>query len=463
MNLRDRMHQEMIEKKIFDQAKEYGFDYADKALDRNVFPSEKAIENLKFFNENLPEKSNNPSDILEMLHQYGAPATTTQVGGRYFGFVTGGTVPAAMAVKMMADFWDQNSGLYAMSPIVSKLETVVENWLRQIFKLPEKTVAAFVSGTSMAILSGLTAARFKILNRLNWNVNIKGLFNAPKIRVVVGKQAHGSVLRALAILGFGIDNIEMVEVDDQGRMLPDQIPALDETTILILQAGNVCTGSFDDFDEICDMAKKANAWVHIDGAFGLWAAAAKGLKHLTRGIEKADSWSVDAHKTLNTPYDSGILLCKDREALVSALQASGSYLIYGDKRDGMLYTPEMSRRARALELWATLKYLGKEGIDELVYGLYEQSLQFAKELKAEGFKILNEVVFNQVLVACENDEITEKTLARIQASGECWCGGANWNGHPVIRISVCSWATTKADISRSVAAFVETRKSITSK
>ena len=454
------MHTEMIEKKIFDQAKEYGFDYADKAMDRNVFPTEEAIENLKFFDENLPVQSNHPSDVLEMLHKYGAPATTTQVGGRYFGFVTGGTIPTAMAVKLMADFWDQNSGLYAMSPIVSKLETVVENWLKQIFGLPGTTVAAFVSGTSMAILSGLTAARFKILKRLNWNVNSKGLFNAPKIRIVAGKQTHSAVLRAIAILGFGVDNIEWVDVDDQGRMFIDQIPALDESTILILQAGNVCTGSFDHFDEICDVAKKANAWVHIDGAFGLWAAAADQLKHKTKGMEKADSWSVDAHKTLNTPYDSGILLCKDRESLVAALQANGSYLIYGDKRDGMLYTPEMSRRARAVELWATLKYLGKQGIDELVYGLYEKSLQFAKELKDEGFQILNEVVFNQVLVACENDELTEKTLAHIQTSGECWCGGADYNNQKVIRISVCSWATTKHDISRSVAAFVKAREAV---
>jgi glutamate/tyrosine decarboxylase-like PLP-dependent enzyme len=453
--IHERMFVEMKEKSIFEQAKEYAFDYADKALERNVFPTKEAIEALKIFDEELPKEQNQTSDILKMLHQYGSPATVSQIGGRYFGFVNGGIVPAAIATKWLTDFWDQNTALYVISPIASKLESIVEKWLQQLFNLPDSTVAGFVSGSSMAILCGLAAARFSIYERLGWDVNAKGLWNAPKIRIIAGMQAHSSVVKALSILGLGINNIEWVDVDNQGRIIPEKVPVLDETTILILQAGNVSSGSFDPFNEIMDKALKAKAWVHIDGAFGLWAACSENLKYLTKGIEKANSYSVDAHKTLNTPYDCGIVLCNDGDALVSALQATGSYIAYSDKKDGMLYTPEMSRRARIVELWATIKYFGKSGIDELVFGLHERAVQFAYELREAGFNVLNDVVFNQVLVAFENEEITQLTLELVQQSGECWCGGAIWNNKKVIRISICSWATTTEDVSRSVRAFIK--------
>ena len=241
-------------------------------------------------------------------------------------------------------------------------------------------------------------------------------------------------------------------------MILEQIPHLDENTILILQAGNVNSGAFDSFNEICDRARRSKTWIHIDGAFGLWAAGSEKLKYLVSGIEKADSWSVDGHKTLNTPYDNGIVLCKDKDALVSALQASGPYIVYGEYRDGMLYTPEMSRRARAVELWATMKYLGKQGIDELVSGLHERAKQFAKELSEQGFTILNDVVFNQVLVACDSDIETEKTLNNLQELRDCWCGGSLWFNRKVIRISVCSWATTPDDVTSSVQSFVKAKE-----
>ncbi len=395
--------------------------------------------------------------MLALLNKYGSPATVSQIGGRYFGLVNGGIIPTGLAAKWLNDFWDQNSPLYVTSPIVSTLETVVENWLKQLFGLPEETVAGFVSGTSMAIMCGLAAARYRIYKKLGWNINENGLIGAPRLRIVAGKHTHGTVLKAVALLGFGKNSIEWVEVDEEGRILPEQIPELDEKTILILQAGNVNSGSFDSFQEICDRAYLADSWVHIDGAFGLWVAGSEKLKSLTKGIEKADSWSVDGHKTLNTPYDSGVVLCKDKDALISALQATGSYIVYGDNRDGMLYTPEMSRRARAVELWATLKYLGKDGVDNLVYGLHQRATQFAKELSEEGFKILNDVVFNQVLVACESDSETEKVLINIQDLRECWCGGSQWFGKRVIRISVCSWSTTSEDVTRSVASFVKAR------
>ena len=458
MTLRDKMFSELLGHDLFEQAKDYALEYAEDSIDRNVYPTDKAIENLKVFDEPLPDKIGESKSIIEKLHKHGSPATVSQIGGRYFGLVNGGIIPTALATKWINDFWDQNTPLYVTSPITSKLESIVENWLKEIFNLTKNTVAGFVSGSSMAILCGLAAARFRIYKQLDWDINSKGLINAPKIRIVAGKHAHGTVLKAVALLGYGKDNIEWVDVDNQGRIIPDLIPELDENTILILQAGNVNSGAFDSFQKICDKAKQSNAWIHIDGAFGLWAAGSDKLSYLTNGIEKADSWSVDGHKTLNTPYDSGIVLCKDKDALVSALQASGSYIVYGENRDGMLYTPEMSRRARAVELWAALKYLGKEGIDELVYGLHERAKQFADGLSKNGFNILNDVVFNQVLVACDNNTETEATLKKIQEIRDCWVGGSQWFDKKVIRISVCSWATTEKDIEKSIGSFVKARE-----
>lgn len=447
----------MEQKDIFRQAQNFAFDYADHVLKGNVYPTPDAIADLDMFVEKLPKSVGNAAKILEQLNQYGTPASVAHTGGRYFGFVNGGVIPASLAVRWLSDFWDQNTALYVMSPITSKLEEVSESWLRELLGLPEKVVAGFVSGSSLAIFCGLAAARYRIFQNNNWDINKKGFCGAPKVRVVAGLQAHGSVVKAIALLGFGIDNIEWVETDTQGRIIPSEVPELNESTILILQAGNVSSGAFDSFDELCEKANKAHAWVHIDGAFGLWAAASSRLNHLTKGMEKANSFSVDGHKTLNTPYDSGIVLCNDKEALTHALHASGSYIAYSENRDGMLYTPEMSRRGRAIELWAALKYLGKEGVDELVSGLHQRAVQIGQELKAEKFQILNDVVFNQVLVACDSDKITVQTMRHIQESGECWVGGASWDGKAVIRVSVCSWATTEDDITRSVNAFVTAR------
>jgi len=458
--LKEKMFAEMQDKAIFKQAKDYAFDYADNALKKRVFPSATELNDLEHFVEEMPQTIGDAADIVEQLDKYGSPATVSNLGGRYFGLVNGGVIPASLAVRWLTDFWDQNAVLYSTSPVVSKLEEVVEGWLKDLFDLPKTTVAGFVSGTSMAIFCGLAAARYRITHNNNWDINKKGLNGAPKIRIVAGKHIHGAVIKAIALLGFGIDNIEWVDIDDQGRIMPSSVPELDQNCIVLLQAGNVNSGSFDPFDEICEKANQANAWVHIDGAFGLWAAASKKLSHFTQGIGKANSWSVDGHKTLNTPYDSGILLCADKEALVHALHASGAYLVKSENRDGMMFTPEMSRRARVVELWAALKYLGKEGVDELVFGLHKRAVQFSQALKAEGFQILNDVVFNQVLVACDNDAITKQTIENIQNSGECWVGGSEWFGKAVIRVSVCSWVTTKEDVTRSVKAFVAARDAV---
>ena len=364
MTLQNKMKAEQSSKDIFDQAKTYALDYSDAIATRSVFPSEESIEGLSVFDEDMPTAIGNASHILDQLHNYGAPASTAQTGGRYFGFVTGGALPVALATRWITDFWDQNSGLYLMSPISSTLETVTERWLRGLFGLPDNVVASFLSGTSMAIFCGLAAARHRIYSNQGWDFTRQGHRGAPAIRIVAGSSAHGAVIKAVALLGFGLDHIEWVTCDEQGRLILDDLPTVDSSTIVLLQAGNVNTGSFDPIDQVCRRANEAGSWVHIDGAFGLWAGATSQLKSLTKGMEKAQSWSVDGHKTLNTPYDNGILLCADQEALVAALQASGSYLAYSEHRDGMLYTPEMSRRARVIELWATLKYLGSEGVDE---------------------------------------------------------------------------------------------------
>lgn len=457
--IQEAMFQEMQGQSIFDQAQKYAMHYLEEVFDRNVSPTDEAIDNLTHFEENLQKESSNGSDVLNVLQKYGSPATTAQLGGRYFGFVNGSAVPVGLAAKNLATYWDQCPAMHVLSPIASKLETVVEKWLVELFGLPERTVAGFLSGTSTANFSALAAARYRILKRQGWDINEQGLFDAPKIRIVTGKQAHSTILKAISLLGFGKSNIEWVDVDDQGRIIPDAMPELDDKTIVILQAGNVNTGSFDDFDEICEKANKANAWVHIDGAFGLWASAVAALKHQTKGMEKANSWAVDGHKTLNTPYDSGIVLCEDKVALVSALHMAGSYLVLGD-RDGMFYTPEMSRRARIIELWAVMKYLGKSGIDEMILGMHQRTKQFESELEVSGFEVLNEVVFNQVMIRCETDDLTVKTMESVQNSGECWAGGSVWEGKKVIRISVCSWATTSDDVTRSVAAFVTARDSL---
>ncbi len=456
-DIRIQMHKQLQSKSLFENAKTYAYDYMDTITQRPVFPAQDAIKALELFNEPMPMTPSEPLEILRQLHEIGSPATVAQTAGRYFGFVNGGTIPVAVASKWLSDVWDQNAALYVISPIVSKLEEVCEKWLTGLFGLSDGTAAGFVSGSSTAIVCGLAAARDELLRRVGWDVSCKGLFGAPNIRVILGEQAHSSVFKALSLLGLGRERVELVPVDSQGRMIAEKVPKLDNTTLVILQAGNVNTGAFDPIEKICDMANHAGAWVHIDGAFGLWAAASGTTKHLTLGIEKADSWSADAHKTLNAPYDCGIVLCRNRNALVSAMQATGSYIQYSTNRDGMLYTPEMSRRARAVELWAALKSLGRSGIAELVDGLCERARQFARILRDNSFTILNEVVFNQVLVSCETQEKTKAALANLQSSGECWCGGALWNGEPAIRISVCSWATSEEDIIRSAAAFIHVR------
>lgn len=459
-SIQERMFSE-VGSGLFEKAQSYGLEYLLKVFDRNVFPENQALVDLEKFVEEMPTQSEDASKVIDLLHQFGSPATVATMGGRYFGFVTGSVLPASLAAKNLSLFWDQVSAMQVMSPITAKLEAIVEKWLVDLLRLPPNTVAGFVSGSSMANFCGLVAARYRILKNKGWDITEKGLFDAPRIRVVAGRHAHSTILKAVSLSGIGKSNIEWVDVDDQGRIIPELIPLLSDNTILILQAGNVNSGSFDNFKSICQKAQTQGAWVHIDGAFGLWAQASQKLKHLTDGIEFANSWTVDAHKTLNTPYDSGVILCADKEALVSSLHMTGGYIITGNERDGMLYTPEMSRRARIIEFWAALKYLGKDGLGEMIQGFHERAIQFSKGLnEIKGFHILNEVVFNQVLVSCETEEITTQTISKIQELKVCWVGGSTWLGKKVIRISVCSWATTETDVDLSVKSFEQALKMV---
>jgi glutamate/tyrosine decarboxylase-like PLP-dependent enzyme len=450
------MFEEMASKAPFLAAQEFAHQYLDQVLDRHVFPTPTGVAPLETFAETLPEKTSTAVATINFLAQHGADATIPGLGGRYFGFVTGSALPAGLAAKQLGTFWDQNAAMYVMSPVASQLETVVEGWLRDLFNLPAETRAGFVSGTSMANFCGLAAARYRLLKRQGWDVNQRGLWGAPPLRIVTSKEAHSTVKKAISLLGFGQENIEWVEVDDQGCLITGELPQLDERTILILQAGNVNTGAFENFELLCQRAKEKGAWVHVDGAFGLWANASQRLKHLTGGMEEASSWAVDGHKTLNTPYDCGLVLCADGDALAAALHMTGDYIITSEARDGMYFTPEMSRRSRVIELWACMKFLGREGIDQLITTLHDRARQFAQGLReSPGFEVINDVVFNQVLVACKTDELTGRVLEKIQELRVCWVGGSRWQNRRVIRVSVCSWATTERDVDLSIASFAE--------
>ena len=454
------MNEQIKTKDLFEDAKKYAYEYLENMKDMDVFPSSDSLLMLNTLSETMPSNPGSPQEIIKLLHEIGSKNTVVQTGGRYFGFVNGSVTPIALAAKWLSDIWDQNTALYVISPIAAKLEEICEKWIVELLGLPENTAAGFVSGSSTAIICGLAAARNEILSRQGWDVAERGLYGAPLIRVVIGQQAHSSIWKALSMLGLGKNNVEVVDVDEQGRMRLDALPPLDGNTLLILQAGNVNGGAFDPIDELCNAANKVNAWVHVDGAFGLWAAACENTRRLTKGIKKADSWSVDAHKTINAPYDCGIVLCKNRSILINTMQATGSYIQHSENRDGMLYTPEMSRRARSVELWATLKYLGKSGVDELINHLCDMAKYFAAELGKNGFIVENKVVFNQIIMRCNSSNETTELLKRIQSSGKCWCGGAVWNNKPVIRISVCSWQTTTYDIDECIKLFLDLRRNL---
>ncbi len=428
--------------------------YVETIADRAVAPTAGALADLLKFHEPFPEHGAEAAEVLATLDELGSPATVASTGRRYFGFVIGGSLPAALAASWIVSAWDQNGCMRVMSPVASELEEIVLAWICEALHLPAGCAGGIVTSATMANFTGLITARYALLANAGCNVNDEGMFGAPPIDVVVGEEIHALALKALALAGFGKKRVKVVEADRQGRMRADKFPKVNDRTIVFLQAGNVNTGSFDPAQEICARAKEDSAWVHVDGAFGLWAAASPKYRHLTHGFELADSWATDAHKWPNVGYDSGIAIVRDGNALRNAMTATAAYLDPSARREPLYHTPDSSRRARGVELWATLKSLGKSGLADLIDRTCAHAQKFAAGLRDAGYEILNDVVINQVLVSFGTPEQTREVIRRVQEDGTCWCGGTVWQGKTAMRISVSSWATTDADVEKSLAAIV---------
>jgi glutamate/tyrosine decarboxylase-like PLP-dependent enzyme len=431
--------------------------YLETLDDRSVAPTPEAVARLAELRQPFDQRPRSAEEVLETLDRIGSPATVAMAGKRFFGFVIGGSLPAALAANWLAAAWDQNAGLYISSPIGSVLEDVSLGWLLDVLKLPPGSAGAFVTGATLANFTALAAARHAVLRNVGWDVEADGLFGAPPITVVVGGEVHSSLVKALGMLGLGRSRVTRVPVDDRGRMRAGEIPPLAGPTIVCMQAGNVNTGAFDPAPEICERAHAAGAWVHVDGAFGLWAAASPRLAHLTEGAANADSWATDAHKWLNVPYDSGLAFVRDPAALKRAMSVTAAYLPQGEHREPSQFTPELSRRARGVEIWAALSSLGRHGLSELIERNCGLARRFAEKLQQGGAEILNEVVLNQVLVSFGDAPRTRQVIERVQQDGTCWCGPTEWQGRTAMRISVSSWATREEDVDRSVAAILRAR------
>jgi glutamate/tyrosine decarboxylase-like PLP-dependent enzyme len=443
---------------LLNQAAETAVRYLETLDERGVAPTPDALAELAQLNQPLQEDPLSPAAVLEMLDRIGSPATMGMAGRRYFGFVIGGSLPAALAANWLAGAWDQCPGLFAASPIGTVLEEVSLGWLLDVLRLPAESGAAFVTGATVANFTALAAARHAVLERVGWDVEANGLFGAPPVTVIVGDEVHPSLIKALGMLGLGRSRIVRVPVDDQGRMRVGEMPALGGPTIVCMQAGNVNTGAFDPAAEICARAREAGAWVHVDGAFGLWAAACPRYSYLVEGAAGADSWATDAHKWLNVPYDSGLAFVRNSGTLKHAMSLTAAYLPQGEHREPSQYTPELSRRARGVEIWAALRSLGRTGLSDLIERNCRLARHFAVELQRGGGEILNDVVLNQVLVSFGGASRTRQVIERVQEDGTCWCGPTEWQGHTAMRISVSSWATRDEDVDRSVAAILRAAK-----
>ncbi len=415
----------------------------------------------------LPARGADPTAVIQHLAAAADPGLVASAGPRYFGFVIGGSLPAALAADWLAAAWDQDAGLYACGPAAAVVEEVAAGWLLDLFALPPTASVGFVTGGQMANFTGLAAGRHAVLHRAGWDVEEDGLIGAPAVNVVVGEEAHVTILTALRMLGLGSRRVVRVAADGQGRMRPDElrptVARLDGPTIVCAQVGNVNTGGFDPVGEIADIAHERGGWVHVDGAFGLWAATSPALRHLVRGVDRADSWATDGHKWLNVPYDCGIAMVRDAVAHKTAMTGRASYLVQssGTERDPQDWTPEFSRRARGFAVYAALKSLGRDGVTDLVERCCRLARRMADRLAvAPGVRILNEVVLNQVLVRFEpaggadGGAFTKAVVARVQREGTCWMAGSRWHGMDAMRISVSNWSTTEADIDRSAEAIL---------
>jgi glutamate/tyrosine decarboxylase-like PLP-dependent enzyme len=451
---------------LLDDATALATGFLEGLPERRVTPTATAGGLRQELGGPLPDGPRDPREVLAELARGVEPGLMATPGGRFFGFVIGGNLPAALAADWLASAWDQNAGLYVAAPAASVVEEVCGAWLAELFGLPQDTSFGLVTGGQMANFTALAAARHHVLAEAGWDVETDGLLGAPRVRVIVGEERHVTIDRALRFLGFGTSSLHPVPADGQGRMRPDDLrSALTEPsgpTIVCAQAGNVNTGAFDPLDEICEAAGRAGAWVHVDGAFGMWAAASPGLRHLARGIEGADSWATDAHKWLNVPYDSGLVFCAHPDAHRAAMGTHASYLVYseGAERDQLDWNPEASRRARGFPVYAAICSLGRSGVVDLVDRCCAHARRFAEALVREpAVEVLNDVVLNQVLVRFldpggDHDARTRAVVKGVQEDGTCWLGGTTWQGKAAMRISVSNWSTTIDDVDRSVAAIL---------
>jgi glutamate/tyrosine decarboxylase-like PLP-dependent enzyme len=442
--------------------------FLDSAASRHVGGRADRAALVEALDGRVPESGADPAEVLARLADGADPGIVASAGPRYFGFVTGGSVPVAVAADWLTSTWDQNGAMYTMSPAVAVLEDIVARWIVEILGLPAQSSVGFVSGAHMANFTGLAAARHEILRRAGWNVEEEGLQRAPRLRVIAGDEVHVSVVGALRMLGIGGRELVRVPVDGQGRMQPDALARVladaAGPTIVCAQAGNVATGASDPFEAIVAAVRTHNAWVHVDGAFGLWASAVPSLADQIRGLAGADSWTTDAHKWLNVPYDSGIAICAHPAPHRAAMSIHASYLERGEdeQRIGMDWVPESSRRARVVPLYALLRTLGRTGLRAMVTRTCGLARHMADRLaQSPRVRILNDVVLNQVLArfgngldAAADDQRTRDVIARVQAEGTCWAGGAVWQGQQVMRISISNWATTAEDIDRSADAIL---------
>lgn len=418
--------------------------YTASLATRRVFPNEDAINGLARFDESLTQGGTLAEDTLRLLDDAGSPATTTSNGPRYFGFVVGASLPVAAAADRFALAWDQCAASNVNSPVAAKLEQVATRWMLDVLDLPRESAIGFGTSATACGIGCIAAARRRLLERQGWDFDGDGLTGAPDIRVVISATAHITIKKALRLLGFGMNRVVLAPTDSYGRVDPARLPPLNDRTILCLQAGEVNTGEFDPFEALIPMARDAGAWVHVDGAFGLWARAASA-KALTRGVEGADSWTTDGHKWLNTPYDGALAICRDADALSGAMNSDASYSTASKDAQKNL-TLEFSRRARGIAIWAALRTLGRDGVAQLVDRHCAQAHRIGDALRQAGYDVLNRVVLNQILARGDSDEETAEILRQVQASGEVWFGPTVWDGRPAFRISVSSWRTTEADI-----------------
>jgi len=441
---------------VLDDAATRAKNYLEEIDDRDVAVSPEALAKLPVLGGALPQLGEDPRRVLNLLDDIGSPATVATMGRRFFGGVIGGALPVAVAAHWLADAWDQNACLYDFSPVSSYLEDVVLTWVLSLLRLPQTSGVAFVTGTQMADVTALAAARDATLRRIGWDMDAHGLFGAPPITAIVGEEVHATMVKAFRLLGFGAGQIVKVEADFQGRMRPSRIPRVTGPAIVCVQVGNVNTGACDPVADICDAVHDLNAWVHVDGAFGLWAAASASRAHLLVGVDRADSWAMDAHKWLNVPHDSALAIVRHPESLRRAMKITAAYYPEptSGNRDPMRWGPESSRRARAVEMWAALRSLGRHGVEDLIETTCRHAAMFAERLRSAGYEILNDVVLNQVLVSFGDDDRTKRVVERIQADGTCWCGTTVWKGRTAMRISVSSWATTEEDVHRSLEAML---------